>query len=149
MISKIEREEASPTAAILGRLSGAFQLTLAALLARAESDHGRLTRAADQPRWTDPETHYLRRQVFARAGHPLELVEVDLPAGAHVDFPASSYAFIRQVVWVGKGRLTVREGAEKHELRAGDCLEFGPPVPSSLANESSSPCRYLVALVRQ
>ena len=36
MISKIERGEASPTATILGRLSGAFGLTLSALLARAE-----------------------------------------------------------------------------------------------------------------
>ena len=149
MISKIEREEASPSAAILGRLSGAFQLTLAMLLARAESDDGRLVRAADQPRWRDPETHYLRRQVFARPASPIELVQIELPAGASVAFPAASYAFIRQLVWVLSGRLVVREGAEKHELRSGDCLEFGAPADSSLSNESSRGCRYLVALVRQ
>ena len=37
MISKIERAEASPTAALLGRLSGAYGLTLSTLLAEAES----------------------------------------------------------------------------------------------------------------
>ncbi|MFI5314601.1 MAG: helix-turn-helix domain-containing protein [Myxococcota bacterium] len=149
MISKIEREEASPTAAILGRLSGAFQLTLATLLARAESDDGRLVRAADQPRWRDPETHYLRRQIFARPRSPLELVEVEMPAGRTVSMPAASYAFIRQLVFVTRGRLVIREGGERHELRTGDCLEFGAPADSSFANESKSPCRYLVALVRQ
>ena len=48
MISKVERAEASPTAALLGRLSGAFGLTLSTLLARAEGDpcgSGRLVRA--------------------------------------------------------------------------------------------------------
>jgi transcriptional regulator with XRE-family HTH domain len=149
MISKIERDEASPTAAILGRLSGAFQLTLATLLARAESDEGRLVRAADQPRWRDPETRYVRRQIFARPQSPLELIEVELPAGKRVAFPAASYAFIRQLVWVTRGRLVIREGAERNELRTGDCYEFGAPADSSFANESKAPCHYLVALVRQ
>ena len=45
MISKVERAEASPTAALLGKLSGAFGLTLSALLARAEQASGRLARA--------------------------------------------------------------------------------------------------------
>jgi len=149
MISKIEREEASPTAQILGRISGAFQLTLATLLARAESDDGRLVRASEQPRWRDPETHYVRRQIFARPRSPLELVEVELPAGASVAFPAASYAFIRQLVWVTRGRLAIREGGETHELRTGDCLEFGAPSDSEFRNESKAACRYVVALVRQ
>src|SRR5271168_3438338 len=49
MISKIEREEVSPTAVILVRLSGAFDLTLAGLLLRAEGEAGRLSRRAEQP----------------------------------------------------------------------------------------------------
>ena len=67
MISKIERGEASPTAALLGRLSGALGLTLSALLARAEGRPERLTRAADQPRWRDPKTGYVRCQVSPSA----------------------------------------------------------------------------------
>jgi transcriptional regulator with XRE-family HTH domain len=54
MISKIERSEASPTAALLGRLSGAFGLTLSSLLARAELHSGRVLRANEQPQWKDP-----------------------------------------------------------------------------------------------
>ena len=47
MISKIERGEAQPTAALLGRLSAALGLTLSELVARAEGDDDRLRRAAD------------------------------------------------------------------------------------------------------
>ena len=49
MISRIERGEASPTAVLLGRLSGAFGLTLSNLLARIENAGERVRRAKDQP----------------------------------------------------------------------------------------------------
>ena len=70
-ISKIEREELSPTAVILVRLASAFDLTLAGLLVRAEGEGAQplLSRAADQPVWRDPATGYSRRQVFGRPSH--------------------------------------------------------------------------------
>ena len=70
-ISKIERGDVSPTAVVLLRLATAFDLTLAGLLTLAESGGERLVRAADQPEWTDPETGYVRRQVFGRPDHPV------------------------------------------------------------------------------
>mgnify|MGYP000908174267 FL=1 len=147
-ISKIEREEASPTAALLVRLASAFDLTLAGLLLRAESGGDRLVRAADQPTWRDPATGYLRRQIHARADHPVELTEVVMPAGGRVALPASSYAHIRQVVWVRAGRLTIVEGGVRRALAAGDCLGFGPPADAEFANEGDAPCTYVVALAR-
>lgn len=149
MISKIEREEASPTAALLGRLSGAFGLTMSTLLARAEGGGSRLVRAADQPTWQDPATRYMRRQISPQLPDlPIELTEVELPAGAEVTLPASSYAFIRQVIWVLDGVLTFTEGETVHELSTGDCLALGPPVDCTFRNGGASPCRYAVALIR-
>lgn len=147
-ISKIERGETSPTAGVLVRLAGAFGLTLAGLLLRAESDTSRLSRAADQPLWTDPATHYRRRQVFARPDHPLEVVEVELPAGQSVTLPASSYAQIRQAVRVITGSLTLTEGGDTFVLDPGDCLGFGPPSEVTFANRTTAPCTYLVVLTR-
>lgn len=149
MISKIERAEASPTATVLVRLAAAFDLTIAGLLLRAQGEIGRSVRAQDQPRWRDPETGFVRRQVFARQDHPVELTEVELPAGARVAFPAASYAFIRQVVWVLEGQLTVEEGGEARVLDAGDSLGFGAPKDCVLANDTDAPCRYLVTLCRR
>lgn len=147
-ISKIEREEVSPTAVILVRLAGAFDLTLAGLLLRAEGEGKRLSRAAEQPIWRDPETGYLRKQVFCRPDHPLEIVQVVMPAGQRVVLPASSYAHIRQAVWVQTGELVIVEGDDRHLLSAGDCLGFGPPSEVTIANETAEPCVYLVVLAR-
>ncbi len=102
-ISKIERAEVSPTAVVLVRLAAAFDLTLAGLMLRAEGQGERLARAGDQPTWRDPETGYLRKQVFSRPDHPLEIIRVELPAGQRVVLPASSYARIRQSC-LGAGR---------------------------------------------
>jgi len=94
-ISKIERNEMSPTAVLLVRLAAAFDLTLAGLLLRAEGEGGRLSPAAGQPIWRDPDTGYLRKQVFSRSDHPLEVAQIELPPGQRVAFPAASYAHIR------------------------------------------------------
>jgi transcriptional regulator with XRE-family HTH domain len=147
-ISKIEREEVSPTAVILVRLAGAFDLTLAGLLLRAEGAGQRLSRATEQPIWRDPETGYRRRQLFSRPDHPLELVEVELPAGRRVVMPISSYAHIRQIVWVKAGDLVLLEGGDRHLLGVGDCLGFGAPSEVTFANETAVPCTYVVFLAR-
>lgn len=148
MLSKIERREASPTAAVLLRIAGALGITLAELLTPQASGTHRKQSRADQPTWIDPATRYLRRQVYLSQGMPLELVEVELPARASVAAPASSYTLIRQVLWVLDGTVTVIEGAERTELEAGDRLEFGPPSDVTFRNDSDAACRYLVAVVR-
>jgi transcriptional regulator with XRE-family HTH domain len=148
MISKIERGEASPTATVLLRLAGAFELTLAGLLLRAEGEGDRLSRAADQPIWRDPETGYLRRQLFSRADHPVEAARIELPASTKVALPASSYARIRQIVVVLSGALVIIEDGERRALSEGDCLGFGPPSDVVFANETAAPCVYLVILAR-
>ncbi|HEX2114689.1 MAG TPA: XRE family transcriptional regulator [Alphaproteobacteria bacterium] len=148
MISRVERHEASPTAALLGRLSGAFGLTLSALLSRLEDSDERLRRAAEQPVWTDPGSGYVRRQISPTGTMPLELTQVRLPPGARVAFPASSYAFIRQLIWVQKGTLAFREGSDRHRLRAGDCLALGPPQDCEFSNEGNGECVYVVAVAR-
>jgi transcriptional regulator with XRE-family HTH domain len=152
MISKVERNEASPTAVLLGRLSGAFGLTLSTLLARSEADatgDGRVARAARQARWTDPQTGYIRRAVSPPGATP-ELVQVELPPGARIDYPKSAFTFLRgQCVWVLSGALQFIEGALTHQLRRGDCLTLGPPNDCSFINPSATTqCVYLVALTR-
>jgi transcriptional regulator with XRE-family HTH domain len=146
-ISKIERGETSPSAGILVRLAAAFDLTLAGLLLRAEEREW-LIRVADQPMWRDSETGYVRHQIFCRPDHPLEMVRVELPARQSATFPARSFAHTRHVVWVQKGELVLKEGLERNVLKAGDCLGFRAPSDVTYANEGSTLCKYVVALVR-
>lgn len=148
MLSKIERQEASPTATILLRIASAFDITLAELMTLGAAAP-RLLRAADQPAWTDPASGYHRRQVYLSAALPLELVEVELPAGASVAAPSASYALIRQVLWVLEGAVTIAEGGVETRLEAGDRLEFGPPSDVVFRNPGARAARYLVAVLRQ
>jgi len=149
MIHKVERGDSSPTANLLGKLSGAFGLSMSTLLARAEAAGGDLVRREDQPVWTDPETGYIRRQVSPKSDMPLDLVQVTLPSGKEVPMPASAYAFIRQLIWVLEGDLVFIEGAVRHELHAGDCLHLGPPEDCVFRNEGGQPCTYAVVVLRE
>jgi transcriptional regulator with XRE-family HTH domain len=151
MISKVERGECSPTAALLGRLSGAFGLTMSQLLARAEAAEGFLATADRQPHWRDPETGFQRRALTPTAGAPtpMELVHGELPPGATIAYPAASYAFIRdQQVVLLEGQLRFTHGETIYDMHAGDCLRLGPPAPSSFRNPGRKPCRYIVAVLR-
>jgi transcriptional regulator with XRE-family HTH domain len=151
MINKVERGDASPTASLLGRLAGAFGLTLSMLLARTETDHiGRLVRAKEQFCWTDPETGYVRRQIAPAPGSdiPLDVVRIELPVGATVSFPARNFVSVRQLIWVSEGYLTFIEGEVVHALREGDCIELGPPADCTFRNDQSVPCCYVVIVLR-
>jgi transcriptional regulator with XRE-family HTH domain len=149
MLSKLERGEASPTAALLGRICGACGITMSALVALPGESAGRLVKRAEQPVWRDPQSRYLRRQVSPLSDLPLQLVEVELPGGAEVAFPAAAYAFIRQLVWVLAGRLEFVEGDSVFRLSRGDCLELGAPADCLFRNRGRTVCRYLVALTRR
>jgi transcriptional regulator with XRE-family HTH domain len=149
MISKIERNEASPTATVLGRLSGAFGLQLSALLALAERAGVRVSRAADQPVWQDPETGYTRRVISPLNGSALELVTVTLPPGTRVAYPPAAFTFQHQQVWVMSGTLTFEEGDLIHVLEAGDCLELGLPVACAFVNATKAECVYVLGLVKR
>jgi transcriptional regulator with XRE-family HTH domain len=148
MIAKVERGEVQPTAVLLGRLTAALGLTLSELFARAEGAAPQLARAAEQPVWVDPKTGYRRRSVSPADGS-VQLVEVELPAGAEVSYPAASYQLAHHQIWVLAGRLCFREGDVEHDLAAGDCLELGPPAPGTYRNPTDLPCRYLVVLSRR
>lgn len=149
MISKIERGEASPTATVLGKLSGAFGLALSVLLALAEQQGERISRRAAQPLWQDPDTGYIRRVISPPERGMLELLEIEMPAKARVTYPASAFVFQHQQIWVTQGTLVFEEGPDTHRLERGDCLQLGPPADCSFFNPQSTPCRYLVALVRR
>jgi transcriptional regulator with XRE-family HTH domain len=146
MISKVERGEASPTAALLARLANALGTTLSRFFAD-EAEAGPLVRAADRPAWRDPATGYLRRVVTPNA-YPADIVDVTLPPGAAVAYDNAVPLPLEQVVWVLDGRLAMTVDGEAFELGAGDCLQMALDRPIAFANRSEHPVRYAVILAR-
>lgn len=147
MIHKIERGESSPTATLLARLSGAFDMSMSQLLAETEVRTGVLIRYENQAVWQDPETGYIRRH--ASPGQiPIDLVSIELPANTAVPMPAISYLSRRQLIWVIEGKLIFIEGSTTFEMSPGDCLELGDPADCIFKNDSGDLCRYAVIVLK-
>jgi transcriptional regulator with XRE-family HTH domain len=147
MISRIERGESSPTAALLARLAAALGTSLASLFAEPASDGGPLLRAAEQPAWRDPQSGYVRRSVSpAGTGSPVEIVEVEFPPRASVRFEPFTARAFDQHVWILSGRLVLTVGGRRHELADGDCLHLTLDEPVTFHNPGSRPVRYVVVL---
>ncbi|MFJ4294619.1 helix-turn-helix domain-containing protein [Curtobacterium sp. NPDC089689] len=157
MINRVERGVSSPTATILGRLSGAFGLTVSQLLdesldhevprATDPDDARGVQRGATADSWTDPDTGYRRRPVSS-ADFPADVTEVRLPAGREVAYPASAYAFLRHCIWVLDGTLELVVGDAVTRLGTGDRIELGEPADVVYRNTGDEPTRYVVVVVR-
>lgn len=157
MINRVERGVSSPTATILGRLSGAFGLTISQLLDEAldhevprptDPDEARgVQRGVTADSWTDPDTGYRRRPVSS-ADFPADVTEVRLPAGREVAYPASAYAFLRHCIWVLDGTLELVVGDTMTRLGPGDRIELGEPADVVYRNAGDEPTRYVVVVVR-
>lgn len=152
MISLIERQETSPTAAVLNKLADALGISLPALFAgnAADADPDPVSRRADQQVWTDPASGYARRQLSpASVDSPLELVEVTFPAGETVVFDNPVRRFdVQQQVWVIKGAMDITHDDRSWTLHVGDCMAMTLGDRITFHNPGSQPARYLLALVR-
>ena len=150
MVSKIERLEVSPTAALLGRLCNGLGITLSSLIASAESAAGPpIARAAEQPVWRDPDTGLRRTMISPRnTGSRMELVHVELPGGAEVSYDAQHHTRYDQHVWVLQGKLTLTIEEEEIDLGVGDCIRSRVDVATAFANRGRGACRYLVVIAR-
>lgn len=150
MISRIERREASPTAALLGRLCAGLDITLSGLMAAVEDKSLVLLTAAAQPLWRDPETGFERRAVTpAGTGSTVEIVEATLPPGARIDYPALPAGAYDQHILGVSGVLRFSSGDDHFSITAGDCLHCALDQPHVFSNQTGEPCRYLVIIARR
>jgi len=150
-ISTIERATTSPTAVVLEKLATGLDVPLAALFDTPDGlgPAGPVARRADQATWTDPQSGYRRRQLSPPGWpSPLQLVEIDFPAGAAVTYEtAGRDVDIDQQVWVLHGRIEVTVGPDTHALAAGDCLAMRVDRPTAFRNPTGRAARYAVVVV--
>jgi transcriptional regulator with XRE-family HTH domain len=150
-ISLIERGESSATATVLDKLSAALGVTVASLFEKpVEDTPSPVSRAEDQPVWTDPGSGYVRRNLSPAVYSPIQLVEVGFPAGQRVAYETSARDVdVHQQVWIIEGTMAVTVGDALWTLDAGDCLAMRLDQPITWHNPTDKPARYLVALVSQ
>ncbi|MEV5753115.1 XRE family transcriptional regulator [Actinoallomurus sp. NPDC052308] len=124
-LSRLERGEISPTAALLGRLCAAYERTMSRLLAEVEADPPQLVRAGEQTVWRDEESGFTRRSVSPpHPGLRGEAIEGLLRPGADISYDGPPVPGLEQHIWVLDGGLEVGANGHTYELREGDCLRF-------------------------
>jgi transcriptional regulator with XRE-family HTH domain len=147
MIGRIERAESSATAALLGKLCAALDVTLSAVVGLTDRPPERLARKAHQPVWRDPETGYRRRHASAQnVASGVEMMVIDLPAGTRVSYsPWGRRAYTQQLLLI-QGQLTVFVGERRFDLAEGDCLDFDVMRAVSFENPGDGPANYIVVV---
>jgi len=152
MISLIERGESSPTAVILERLAAGLGVPLASLFdaprGASSAPAGPIARRGDQLEWQDPASGYVRRNVSPPGvPQPMQIVEVRFPPGGRVAFDTGARDVrVYQQVWLLEGAIDITVGAERHRLRAGDCLAMQLDRPTLFHNPTRKPARYAVVI---
>ncbi|MFJ2768483.1 helix-turn-helix domain-containing protein [Streptomyces sp. NPDC087300] len=147
-LSRAERAEISPTAALLNRLCVVYERTMSQLLSEVEAEPAQLVRAVDQAVWADDDTGFMRWSVSPpSAGMRGELVEGRLQPGADIAYDRPPVPGLEQHIWVLEGSLEVTVHGETHTLRTGDCLRYRLWGASRFRCPGETAVRYALAVV--
>jgi transcriptional regulator with XRE-family HTH domain len=147
-LSRLERAEISPTAALLGKLCAAYGRTMSQLLAEVESEPPQLVRAGQQVVWRDEESGFVRRSVSPpHSALRGEIIEGHLQPGADICYEAPPVPGQHQHIWVLAGALEITLDTHRHTLREGDCLRFQLWGRSRFHNAGPDPAHYAVMIV--
>ncbi|MES2951705.1 MAG: helix-turn-helix domain-containing protein [Pseudomonadota bacterium] len=148
MISLIERGESSPTAVVLDKLAFGLGVTLASLFEAPQPDASPLVRRAEQLLWTDPQSGYRRRNISPpHFRSPIQIVEVEFPAGAKVSYAAGLREVgVHQQVWMLEGCMELVFDGQCHRLQTGDCLAMQENQHIVFQNTCKQAARYAVVV---
>ena len=148
-LSRSERAETSPTAALLNRLCHVYGRTMSQLLSEVETEPVTVVRAGEQAVWADQASGFVRRSVSPpMSGLRGELVEGRLTAGADIAYDGPSVPGLEQHIWVLSGTLHVTDRAVEHRLAAGDCLRMRVWGPTRFRCPGPEDVRYALVVVK-
>ena len=148
MLSLVERGESSPTAVVLDKIATGLGVPLARLFDDPSAAPRPVSRPGERIAWRDPASGYVRRNISpANFPSPLQIVEVELPAGARVAYETGARDVdIHQQIWLQQGNVEVTVGSVAHRLCAGDCLAMRLDTPIAFRNRTRKAARYVVVL---
>lgn len=147
-LSRLERGELSPTAALLGRLCTVHGRTMSRLLLEVEAEPAQLVPAGRQTVWRDEESGFVRRSVSPpHPGLRAELVEGVLGAGASIAYENPPVPGLEQHIWVLEGTVEITVDETVHTVRTGDCLRFRLRGPSRFHCPGPAGVRYALMIV--
>ena len=143
-LSRVERDESSPSVASLVTLCQVLSLPIGDLFATPETH---LTKADEAPRISLGGEGIVERLLTARSERRLQIIQAEIdPRGAG---ESELYAVDCDVdvLHVVRGRIELVMTNDRYELSAGDTLTFPGREPHSWVNPSDEPATVLWVLV--
>lgn len=142
MLSKLERDRASPTATVLGKVAEGFGVRISQLLGGPSPGARRrvvLLKKRQQAVFRDPASGFERHSLSpVGRGKGVDLVVNLLPPGqSSGTFPAHA-AGVEETLAVSAGRLRLVLGRRAVELEAGDACFYPANVGHRFENPSST-----------
>jgi transcriptional regulator with XRE-family HTH domain len=148
MLSLVERGESSPTAVVLEKIATGLGVALASLFEDSTAPAQPVSRRGDRTPWRDPQSGYIRRNISpANFPSPIQIVDVELPAGARVAYETGAREIsIHQQIWVRQAAIEVRVGKVTHRLGEDDCLAMQLTEPVTFHNPTHKAAHYIVVI---
>lgn len=135
MISKIERGQTNPSAAVLGRLAEALGVGISDLIGAHDQHEIIVLRKGEQLAFREEQSGFVRRAVspvFPNRG--IDVVFNTLPPGASTGLFGGHRRGVEEYIAVVKGRIRAHLGDRSFDLDAGDSLYFQADVDHRFDN---------------
>jgi len=147
-LSRLENAEVSPTANVLGKLCGAYGLTMSRLMRMVEDDFAPLVPAAAQALWVDDSTGFTRRSVSPPSQKLAgEVLACELASDAHIRYDQAPRAGMEHHLVMLEGELSLTVDGQAYTLAPGDCLRYQLQGASAFDTPPHCGARYLLFIV--
>ncbi|MFC9919737.1 helix-turn-helix domain-containing protein [Agromyces binzhouensis] len=143
-LSRLERDETSPSVATLVQLCQVLSLPVGALFAEPEIQH---IRRGDAPRINLGGVHVEEHLMSPRGEERVQLLRSSLAPGAHGGADLYTVNCDVEVMHVISGAVTVRFADRTVRLESGDALTFPGREPHTWTAEDDAPAEVVWVLV--
>ncbi|GAA2514347.1 cupin domain-containing protein [Winogradskya consettensis] len=137
-LSQVERGEASPSIATLMKIAKALGQTISSMF-ESPAANSRLVRSGQGPRLVHPHGDWAEELLTPRAFTKLQVIRSTLAPRGTTGEGMLSYGTSETAIFVESGRVDFWLGAERFDLRQGDCLSYDPSAPHRLENPTDEP----------
>ena len=142
MLGQIEREESSPTIALLWKIATGFNVPFSLFLMNDAGVEQTALRSSETPRFRQSNAAMQVSSLFPfdrQLG--FDMLQVELAAGALSESSPHESGVIEHVVVI-EGELQLAIGAEWHTLKAGEGLRFQADCAHSYQNQGKVSVKF-------
>ena len=142
MLSRIEREEKTPTIRVASQIAKALRMPIGYLLDENFRTSISIVKKDQRQHHIDPMTGIESFLVSPLVDPNIEILSIELSPGSSTGLIPSQSRGVKEYLIILKGRITAKINEGTYNLNEGDCILFDANVPREIVNNDSEPARY-------